>query len=240
MVAGLDDIVLAVVTKGTGPVVSKIIKELTDRQAETLKLLNGLKRDVGAILHGPFNTGMAYLREADNPNRSASATQESLKLARQEFMRALGQERDPLTRGEVGIYLAAVWLALGELSQAQFYAAQATVDLGKGIAESVSQRNEILVRSGTLRGVTWSHPPTPPTLEVWIFWGPCKRLKEANRIAYTLGTPVTELFDITVDLKEGRKTLVGSLLGPVNGQYRFTMARVPFSPPPGNVRRRGV
>ena len=123
-------------------------------QQESIQILRSLDRDVRSILHGPFQTAMAYLGDARAAHRAPAERATALDHARHELMRALGQESDVLIRAEVELNLAVVWVASGSTADALGYASRADTDLMTGIKELVSRRNAELRRSWQLRGTS--------------------------------------------------------------------------------------
>jgi hypothetical protein len=123
-------------------------------QQESIQILRSLDRDVSSILHGPFQTAMAYVGDASATHRTPAERSSALDRARHELMRALGQETDPLIRAEVELHLALVWVGCGSASDALVYADRADTDLVGGIEDRISCRNSQLRRSWQLRGAS--------------------------------------------------------------------------------------
>jgi hypothetical protein len=199
LAVGVDDLAVLIVSKGADSIASKLVELMLAREAQTVQLLKDVQVDVSAILHGPFNTGVAYLREAARAGQVPAREADSLRLARQEFMRALGQEREALTRGEAATYAAAVWVALGERETAGPYAQQAAAEISHGIVTAASGHNKLTIGQMLLVSVTdWFKPPN----DARKFTQVCKvlpaRLNEANRFAAALGVDPTSLRDIEV------------------------------------------
>lgn len=197
----LDDVVGLIVRGVAGPLGTHIVRLLLNRQDETLNLLRSLNEEVQDLINGPFNTGLAYLRESQLPGRSAGDSRESLILARQEFMRALGQQRNAVKQAEVALYLSATWLALDKMLEAREYAMSATVAYQEGIAAFCSEKNAAIAKkvdlrtaNGVLRYIAREEPTVTGFQELEQL---CLRLDEANHYAHRLGAESRVLVRLT-------------------------------------------
>lgn len=120
----LESIALAATEKVTTDLTSSIVNEILGLQDETLELLRSVNTKVDALQHGPHQTALAYLQEAALPYRTADQVSESIRAARQELMRALGQETDWSIRSQVCLELMLTCLALNDLGAAFSYGQQ--------------------------------------------------------------------------------------------------------------------
>jgi hypothetical protein len=101
-----------------GAVVTNALVAILEDQSEAL---GELETDVKALVEGPYNTGMDWLREAALPHRSAQDQQEFVARARDRFMDALGQERDPFRKALIQHQLGNCWTLLGSNEDARIW-----------------------------------------------------------------------------------------------------------------------
>jgi hypothetical protein len=96
-----------------GEVVALTLGAILDDQDRQLEQLKGIQADTQALLRGPYQTGMIWLREAAVQNISEQDQQDFIEKARDKFMDALGQEHEPFRKALIEYQLGNSWTLLG-------------------------------------------------------------------------------------------------------------------------------
>jgi hypothetical protein len=138
---GFEVLGVQIVSKATTAVAGRVIEGILQRQDETLAILKTLKKDVEALLHGPYRTALGYIAEASVPSRTPKEFKKSLLLARQELMRAIGQEHDKIFLADASITLAIVLWALHRPEDAVLHAINANQSFISGIDDIIGKQN---------------------------------------------------------------------------------------------------
>jgi hypothetical protein len=110
---------------GAGPV-TNILKVLLDSQKEQFQRLEEIKADTQAILQGPYNTGLSWLRDAARAHSTDEERRDFIEKARDKFMEAYGNElRVPFRRALIEFHVGICWTLLGSNDHARDYFQQA-------------------------------------------------------------------------------------------------------------------
>ncbi len=120
-----EDLVEAVVTGdlATGlpkATVKRLLRTILGLHSAEVQLLRSIDRNTRALMKGPFKTGLEYLDEAQDDNRSVEQRVDSLQLAKPMFMNAYGNLKDDnLWASLCELHIGLCWLMFGSIYDAK-------------------------------------------------------------------------------------------------------------------------
>jgi hypothetical protein len=120
------------------------IKHLLAIEDQHTRQLSAIQSTVEAQLEGPYHAALIHLARASSTTASSEERADSLRLAEQRFIDAVGNfKREPLQRSWAEIQLAGICMLDNQAGQARQWAAQAHADAVKGTeieCEAVTDR----------------------------------------------------------------------------------------------------
>jgi hypothetical protein len=100
---------------------TQLLNVMLDNQDAQLEQLDAIKADTQALVHGPYNTGMNWLREAASTDISNEDQRKFIENAIDKFMDAQGQEHEEFRKAQVGYQLGNCWTLLGKPERARVH-----------------------------------------------------------------------------------------------------------------------
>jgi len=151
-----------------GALITKALEQILADRSEELKQLDQVKADTQALVRGPYNTGMDWLEQAAQPYRSIQERDEFICKARDEFVRARGQEQNQYSRALIEYHLGNCWTLLGSNKDAQYWFQRAHKSAIEYLRESVLRAKWYELRPELGVGDAAGSPPPPLSLPIGL------------------------------------------------------------------------